>query len=104
MDLLSTRYANPFFILDGVISTGRLYEFIRTLDNIRVKEKEAEEEQRLWKFWLLHAADKTFKEFKRELVERAKPETAESIAKIINNTKNMMNGFIPGEEVAHEII
>ena len=86
MDLLFKRYANPFLLLDTVIPAGFL-DFVVDFLNIY-------DEEMVWEVWLHKDIDKSFNDFKESL--RVSPEaTDEQLEDTINNSKSMLNGFIP---------
>ena len=73
MDLLFTRYASPFLLLDQLILTNSLSGYIDELFTIISEEKQ---EQTMWEFFLHKVYDKTWKEFCEE-------------TKISNDTKDV---------------
>lgn len=87
MDLLFSKYANPFLLLDGMIQTGRFAEFVIefiTLDN----------EKTMWEFYLHKVYDKSYEDFKRSLHPARKP-TESEIKTTVNGSKSILDGFIP---------
>lgn len=87
MDLLFHRYASPFLLLDQLIPTGDLSDFISTIWEIR-------EEEMQWQYFLSKVFDKSFEDFK----ETMKPQqgmTQKEIETTIKNSMSMMNTFIP---------
>jgi hypothetical protein len=87
MDLLFHRYASPFLLLDQLIPTGDLSDFISTIWEIR-------EEEMQWQYFLSKVFDKSFEDFK----ETMKPQqgmTQKEIETTINDSMSMMNTFIP---------
>lgn len=92
MDLLFKRYASPFSLLNGYIRTGRLFDFIDVfIDEVN--------EDLIFDVWVHKVQDKTFDEFKRSigLNSEAVPEQEplESLETTLNDTKNILNNFIP---------
>ena len=87
MDLLFSKYANPFLFVDGMIQTGRFAEFV--LEFI-----ELENEKQLWEFYLHKVYDKSFEDFKRSLRPVRKP-TQTDIKTTVNDSKSILDGFIP---------
>lgn len=87
MDLLFSKYASPYLLLDQVIEEKRLCEFIREFAN-------AKRENDLIDVWLHKVYDKTYKDFKDSLTKPKKP-TKEIIKATIENSHNILNGFIP---------
>lgn len=87
MDLLFHRYASPFLLLDQLIPTGNLSDFISTIWEIR-------EEEMQWQYFLSKVFDKSFEDFK----ETMKPQqgmTQKEIETTIKDSMSMMNTFIP---------
>lgn len=87
MDLLFHRYASPFLLLDQLIPTGDLSDFISTIWEIR-------EEEMQWQYFLSKVFDKSFEDFK----ETMKPQpgmTQKEIETTIKDSMSMMNTFIP---------
>ena len=65
MDLLFKRYANPFLLLDNMITTGRFLEFILELIDIQNDEK-------IHDVWIHKVFDKSFDDFKKLVFEARK--------------------------------
>lgn len=90
MDLLFRRYASPFLLLDGVISSCELCEFI---DVIYEQKKEEE----MWDFYINKLPswdERTYEEFKNSL----KPQEIETASKeeletTVSDSYNMMMNF-----------
>ena len=95
MDLLSQRYASPFLILDEFIRLQQLHEFVvktmKTIADEKVREAR-------WQYYLHRVYDMSFEEYVRrcEEPERKKQGMShEEIGKVINDSKRMVEGFIP---------
>ena len=90
MDLLFTRYASPFLLLDNYIAQGRLVEFVLSIID---KTNEA----KIYDYWLHKVFDKSFDEFKKlvmsnnEIVE----DDNENAEETIRESMNILNNFIP---------
>ena len=86
MDLLFHRYASPFLLLDGLISTGLLTSFI-------VEMYEQVNEEKLWDYYLHKVFDQTWGEF----MDSVKPKKVEKIdvGETIIKSKKMLNNFTP---------
>lgn len=87
MDLLFHRYASPFLLLDQLIPTGDLSDFISTIWEIR-------EEEMQWQYFLSKVFDKSFEDFK----ETMKPQqgmTQKEIETTIKDSMTMIDSFIP---------
>lgn len=92
MDLLFKRYASPFLLLNQMILTDGLSEFVSELLQIRNEEKD---EQTLWEFFLHRVFDKSYAEF---LKEAKQPSPAESVSKeeletTVKHSFDMLNEF-----------
>jgi len=87
MDLLFHRYASPFLLLDQIIPTGDLSDFISTVWEIR-------EEEMQWQYFLSKVFDKSFEDFK-ETMKPQKGMTQQEIETTISDSMSMMNTFIP---------
>lgn len=102
MDLLAQRYASPFLMLDEFIKTKQLHDFsIEVLSTI-AKEKKQEREQKLYEyrlqFYLHRVFDMTFDEYLDSLEnpqEESGEMSHEEIGNTINESKKMLEGFIP---------
>lgn len=89
MDLLFSRYASPFSLLDGVIYMRRFSSFIDEMI-------ESENEKILWDFYLHRVFDKSFAQFKRSFETHAVPPSEERIEATVTESKSMLKQFIPG--------
>lgn len=89
MDLLFSKYASPFLLLDGFILTGRLFDFVLEFIDI-------ENEKTMWEFYLHKIHDMSFDEFKKSCTSRqTEPQTDEELETTIQNSQSMLNGFNP---------
>lgn len=86
MDLLFSKYASPFLLLDGMISTGRFEEFVFEFLKLESEEKE-------WEFYLHKVFDKTFADFKTSVEMR--PQSKENLETTIRNSNSILQNFIP---------
>lgn len=66
MDLLFSRYASPFELLNQMIGMGSFSRFIDEFGEIRRREKEDRTE---WEYFLHKVFGKSFNEFQEELRE-----------------------------------
>lgn len=81
-------------LIDGMITTGRLTEFV---DEIVGIHNEEEEERVLYEVWLHKVFDKGFDEFRESIGKEnntAAP-TQEDIANTIRGSKDLLNSFVP---------
>lgn len=97
MDLLSKRYANPCFFLDGVISTGRFRHFVVDLINADYKEKE---EKIKWDVYLHKIFNMSYSEYEAELDNNKnnREMTERTIETTIQHSMNILNNFNPENE------
>lgn len=89
MDLLFKRYASPFSLLDEMIASCRLYDFICNLINT-INQENKEKVQ--WEFYLHKVHDKSYAEF----VESLEPDPEieeESPANLEEQIKETMDIF-----------
>lgn len=97
MDLLSKRYANPCFFMDGMIETGRFREFVDEF----IKTYNQEKEDKLdWEYFLHKVYDMTFKDFKEHIKINSETQnmTAKNIETTINDSLNILGNFTPTKE------
>lgn len=83
-------------LLDRMIATKRLTEFIHEFLHIRNDEME---EKTMWEFWLYRVHDMSFNDFvKKAKTAAAEPETLEdeTIESIIADSQNILQGFTLG--------
>lgn len=95
MDLLFKRYASPFLLLDEIILTDKLTEFVSHI----VDETNNEQE---WEFFLHKVFDKSFREFKESLrtTERPREMSKSDIETTIKDSLDITQNFIPDEGVS----
>lgn len=86
MDLLFSKYASPYLLLDQIVEEQRLCEFLNEFANIKREEE-------LVDVWKHKVFDKGFKEFKESL--QPKTSTKDGLETAINNSYKMLNGFVP---------
>lgn len=94
MDLLSRRYASPFFVVDEMLSQGRFFEFVCEINKIADEE---ETKKKLWDIWIHRVFDKSFDEWKQQIESRmtAEQETTQNIEATVKNSKDILCGFNP---------
>lgn len=91
MDLLFTRYASPFLLLDQLILTNSLSGYIDDLFTIISEEKQ---EQTMWEFFLHKVYDKTWKEFCEET--KISNDTKDvDLGETVLKSKTMLSNFTP---------
>lgn len=81
------RYANPFILLDEMIASGRLLEFVGKLLEIKNDEE-------IWEFFLHKVFDKSFDEFQKG-VKKPQPEQNIDFGTTIQKSYDMLQGFVP---------
>ena len=91
MDLLFTRYASPFVLLEGLIITNSLNNFIDDFFDFV-------NEERNWEFFLHKVYDKSWSEFSKEIKQSENQKPVDLGATIVKS-KNMLNNFTPEGEV-----
>ena len=96
MDLLYQRYASPFSFLDGIIQSGRFYDFVVYFDRTIAKEKE---EKTLWEYYLHRVYDKSFEAWKEEMRNDLKNKnmSERTIETTVQDSVNILNNFNPEE-------
>lgn len=94
MDLLSKRYASPCFVLNGIIQTGRLLEFVDEILQITASEKE---DQANWEFFLHKVFEGSFNDFMEEqkINKENQQMSARTIETTIQHSNDILNNFNP---------
>ena len=87
MDLLFVRYASPFVLLDGLILTNSLKNFVDDFFDFINKDRE-------WEFFLHKVYDKSWSEFSNEMKQSENQKPVDLGATIVKS-KNMLNNFTP---------
>ena len=91
MDLLFTRYASPFVLLDSLILTNSLNNFIDEFFDFIIEERKEKTE---WEFFLHKVYDKSWGEFSNSIKQSSNQKQVDLGATIINS-KNILNNFTP---------
>ena len=91
MDLLFKRYASPFILLDNLIATTSLRDFIDDFYKFINKEKQ---EETKWQFFLHKVFDKSWKDFCEEIASVDKAEKVD-VGATIKKSYDMLNNFTP---------
>jgi hypothetical protein len=96
MDLLSKRYANPCFFLDGMIQTGRLEEFVENIVDMTNSEKE---EETMWEYYLHRAImyEGSFNDFVEEskVTKEHANMPERTIETTVQHSMDILNNFNP---------
>ena len=87
MDLLFVRYASPFVLLDGLILTNSLKNFVDDFFDFVNEDRE-------WEFFLHKVYDKSWSEFSNEMKQSENQKQVDLGATIVKS-KNMLNNFTP---------
>ena len=91
MDLLFTRYASPFVLLDGLILTNSLNNFVDDFFNFVIEERKEKSE---WEFFLHKVYDQSWSDFVKDIEQSENQEPVDLGATIIKS-KTMLNNFTP---------
>ncbi len=82
-------------LLDGMIATGRLCEFV---DELIAIHNEEYRDKTLWELWLHRVFDRSYHDFVESLDgDGARVATDEEVRGIVEETKSMLSRFRPGE-------
>ena len=95
MDLLFTRYASTFVLLDNLIANASLSTFIDDFFKFIGEEKQDDTK---WQFFLHKVFDKSWKEFCEEIDSANKAEKID-LGATIKKSYDMLNNFTPEGEV-----
>lgn len=97
MDLVYKRYSNPMELIDNMISFSNFSEFILELaDNVS--------DEKLYDIWKSKVYDKSFADFKNEMMAKWKKNTGietseimsdEEMETTINDSYEILNNFNP---------
>ena len=89
MDLLFTRYASPFVLLDGLIMTNSLNSFVDDFFDFV-------NEERNWEFFLHKVYDQSWSDFVKE-IEQSGNQKPIDLGATLMKSKTMLNNFTPTE-------
>ena len=87
MDLLFNRYASPFVLIDGLIRTQSLNDYISELWDIVNEEK-------IWEYFLHKVFDKSWGEFLDEC-KPSEPSEPIDLDATISKSRSILNNFTP---------
>lgn len=94
MDLLFKRYASPFLLLDEMIISGRLFDFVVFIIDSINKEND---EKVMWEYFLHKVIDKSYADFVNECKNTKKPESDEvkttDFETTVKQSISILNGF-----------
>ena len=92
MDLLFSRYASPFILIDQLILAHSLSNYIDDLYGFMTEEKQ---EKTNWEFFLHKIYNKSWKEFCDEINVENSVENNVSITDTLIKSKEILNNVIP---------
>ena len=87
MDLLFVRYASPFVLLDNLIITNSLNNFISDFIGFVREDNE-------WEFFLHKVYDKSWSEFSNDMKQSENQKPIDLGATLVKS-KNMLSNFTP---------
>ena len=87
MDLLFKRYASPFVLLDSLILTNSLNDFVDDFFDFVKEDNE-------WEFFLHKIYDKSWSEFRSSIKQSDNQEPIDFGATLVKS-KNILNNFTP---------
>ena len=87
MDLLFTRYASPFILLNGLILTNSLNSFVDDFFDFV-------NEERNWEFFLHKVYDQSWSDFVKE-IEQSENQKPIDLGATLVKSKNMLSNFTP---------
>ena len=93
--MLFQRYSDPLALLNLMIRTGRMYEFVSEIVSIKNEETE---DQVLWEFWLHKDFERSFAEFRESLAKSPAQEASEEDLKSIVQQSQAILSFVLQEE------
>lgn len=90
--MVSKRYASPFLLLDEYIANAELNGFIDELLKINNEEE-------IYKLWLHKVYDKSFKDFKAQVLNSNKVvnDNNFNVNETLKDSRNILNNFKPVE-------
>ena len=99
--MLYQRYTNPLELMDMMIDSGRLLEFIREAFEIR---KEEIEEKQMWEIWLHKVMEGSYVQFRESVLNdtnRNAAPTHDDLMRIASDSADMLKSFNPGGGEQH---
>lgn len=94
MDLLYHRYADPFSFINGMLSTGRFFDFV--VDFVQTVNKERNTEK-AWEAYLHSAYEGSFDDFMKEMEDNRNNQemSAQTMETTIKNSLDILKTFKP---------
>ena len=91
--MLFKRYANPMILLDKMIQSGRLTEFVREFIQIRNDELI---DQTRWEYWLHRVFDMSFSDFIDQSTATGSEEISDAkLARTVDESLRITKSFCP---------
>ena len=87
MDRIFKRYSDPFSLIDEVI---RNHDFVSWIAEF----VDAENEEQVWDVWIHRILDKSFEEFKKDVL---RPKSTIPLETTIQDSMSILNNFSPKE-------
>lgn len=91
MDLLFSKYASPFLLIDTLIQTNSLSEYISDMYRFTAEEKQ---EQSKWEFFLHKVYDESWNDFNDRMKSEEHAKTVD-VGAAISKSNDIMKNFIP---------
>ena len=91
MDLLFVRYASPFVLLDSLILTNSLNNFVDDFFDFVIEERKERTE---WEFFLHKVFDKSWDEFSNSIKPSENQEPID-LGATLTKSKNILHNFTP---------
>ena len=88
MDLLFSKYADPFTLLDELISNGDFFDW--TIEFVN-----GENDRQIWEMWLHKVIDKSYEEFRNSVLKTETTVDESDLETTVMDSKSTLNGFIP---------
>lgn len=94
MDMLFHRYSSPLMLLDTMIASRSLAEFVKEVVTIHNEEHRDEMQ---WELWLHKVWDKDYETFSNSMKpkETAREASKEDIAQAVSTSASILAGFVP---------
>ncbi|MBD5550481.1 MAG: hypothetical protein HDQ96_04795 [Lachnospiraceae bacterium] len=98
MDLLYSRYADPKELMNIYIRQGRFGEFVAGICEMDMKRKkeviQKDEENRLWLAYIHSMTDKSFRDWKEELMKIKESADYDMTNAQVNAVKQQVRGIL----------
>lgn len=102
MDLVSKRYSNPCFFMDGMIQTGRFSEFVSGfIDAINTER----ENRNNWEFFLHKVWEGSYNDFMKDIETNKEIQSMskKDIEATVQDSMNILHGFNPNEKGGDQV-